>query len=111
MWRAVKILHVCLRFDHLKSTQFVCDHTSQVLSSGNGLVVLVHTIYYYTIYNSTALIAGTPDGIMEKSMAASLGGIADITPEEKTSDKIKAICNKGFKSMCAVSMHLKKTAA
>jgi len=43
-------------------------------------------------------------------MAASVGHIIDITP----SDEIKAICNncnKGFKSMCAVTMHLKKTAA
>jgi hypothetical protein len=47
-------------------------------------------------------------------MGASVGDIVDITPEAKTSDKIKAICkncNKGFKSMRAVSMHLKKTAA
>jgi hypothetical protein len=39
---------------------------------------------------ATALIASTADGIMEKSMAASVGDIVDITPEEKTSDKIKA---------------------
>jgi hypothetical protein len=62
---------------------------------------LLHDIYF------TALIAGTPDGIMKKSMDIQ-GHLIGTTP----SDGIKAICNncnKGFKSMRAVTMHLKKT--
>jgi hypothetical protein len=71
--------------------QFVRDHSSPVL-----VVVMVGRVHnYYMLLPdlyATALIASTPDGIMEKSMAASVADIVDIKPEEKTSDKIKAIC-------------------
>ena len=65
----------------------------QILSSGS-YYILLHDIYV------TALIASTPEGIMEKSMAAS-EYIIEATPNDEIKAKCNN-CNKGFKSMCAL---------